>query len=332
LDRWIARLETTPEGAKPRSAAGQVTAKSRGATDGLLLEPVGLLGAQRAKTREALASIVVCSSSAVFSDAAGGTIALVRSGDRVVHAGTLGVRGPYGLTLDSIRKQGLTDAQARGVEFVAAWFGAPFDALAVNRAVGGRSLSWGFWPLGAGDIARALAVWKERSPVSFVSMLGDYGFDVWAVEGDLAGPSVQLLDPLKGSLWCGDSALDFIARDPRCIALLARAGRHEDARRAQVEVALRQVSPLFRMSVLRDQDRVALGTVATSARASAAMVIASRAVDLTRMAEILGGQSLPPGEDAEAKLLSRVLESLSDAHPAAAMSLRRTLSSPELVA
>jgi hypothetical protein len=328
LDRWVARLETTGSGTKPRGVKGNGAPNPQGGER----TPVGggLLGAQLVTVRDAVGTIELRGSSVVFSDAAGGTIVLGRSGDRVAHIGTLAVRGPYGLTLESLQTYGLSEAQARGLEFVAAWFGAPFDAVAVNRAEGGRSLKWGFWPLPAGDIGRAFALWKERSPVSFAGLLGDYGFDVSPGDGELSGPYVLLIDPAKGSLVRGDGALDFIARDPRRLALLARAGRHADARAAQLEVALRDVLPLFRMSLLRGQERVSLSTIAASARITAVTILASRGVELTIMAEILGRVSLPTDADDESKLLTALLDALADARPTVAMALRRALSSPEL--
>ncbi len=277
-------------------------------------------------------TIEVRGSAIVFSDAVGGTIVLGRAGERIVHLGTVAVRGPYGLALGALRKHGLSEVEARGVEFVASWFGAPFDALAVNRAEGGRSLSWGFWPLGSEDIGRVLALWKERSPASFAEMLASYGFDVVRADAhELSGPELLLLDPHRGSLLRGDQALDTIARDVRYAAILARAGRHDDAKAAQLEVALRPVLPLLRMSFAAPgKERLAIGAIASSARTVAALVLASRALDLTRMAEILSGASAAPGADAEAKLLAAVLTALGASRPSAALAIRRTLSSPEL--
>jgi hypothetical protein len=248
----------------------------------------------------------------------------------VSHGGTVAVRGPYGLALGALRRHGLTEPQARGFEFVASWFGVPFDAVAVNRSEGCRSLTWGFWPLGGADIGRALALWKGRSPASFAEMLETYGVDVApAAEQDLGGPDILLVDPVKGSLLRGDRALDGIARDPRRLALLARAGRHDDAKAAQLEVALRPFAPLLRMSVRRGDERIAVSAIAGSPRAVAALVLVSRAVDLARMAEILGSVALDATDD-ESKLIAMLIEAVAPRSPSTALAVRRAVSSPEV--
>jgi len=328
LEQWISGLET--KRAQPRVGPGDGERdgipKRRGPAEHGPVASAALSAAPMAKMRE---TVEVRGSSVVFSDAFGGTIVLARSGDRIVHLGSVAVRGPYGLSLGSLRKHGLSEAQARGVEFVAAWFGSPFDALAVNRAEGGRLLSWGFWPLAAVDVGRVLALWKQRSPASFTDLLGVYGFDVASpAEPDLAGAQLIVVDTRSGSTRRGDRALAAIAGDPRCAALLARAGRHDDAKMAQLEVALRPIFPLLRMSVASDKEREPVGVIAKSARTIAAMVLASRALDLTRIAEILA--SLEPGGDMEPKLLGAVLNALAETRVSAAIAVRRTLSSPEL--
>ncbi len=64
--------------------------------------------------------------------------------------------------------------QQRAFEFVAAWFGFPYDAVNV-RLTAGQVLSWGFWGFtielylgleydGAGT-AQCVAVWKVKAVV-----------------------------------------------------------------------------------------------------------------------------------------------------------------------
>jgi hypothetical protein len=180
-------------------------------------------------------------------------------------------------------------------------------------------------------VGRVLALWKERSSASFEEMLGAYGVDTIAARDQEFGvPALTVVDPVRSVRLCGARALDAVTRDPRRVALLARAGRHDDAKAAQLEVALRPVLPLLRMTVQRGSERAPLAAITRSAGAIAALVLAGRALDLTKMAEVLAGISLDAEGDDEPKLVATVLDALGRHSPAVALAARRALSSPEL--
>ena len=338
LDRWVARVELAGARQATDAPTGDRRTIAKAGVRGRAITPFAspparpspVSAERRDAVRAALAGVSVRGSSLSFADPAGGTVVLGRSGSRIAHQGTVGVRGPCGLTLDALREHGLSEAQARGVEFAAAWFGAPFDAVSLDRTDTARSMSWGFWPLGLADTCRALALWKERAPASFASILVDYGVDV-LVSNDLGGPTLAVVDPARSIVVSGRQAADALSRDPRRIALLARAGRHEDARKAQVEVVVRgAVLPLLRLAIGAVAARKTVADVATGPGAVAVLLAALRALDLTGMAEVLASASRV-ADDAfdESALVAAVEASLRD-HAAASLAARRSLSSPEL--
>jgi hypothetical protein len=170
LDRWVAQLEQpqtallapAPRGTAPLAPAPRGTARpdaigrSRADAPGRSRADAALdLDDRRAAaTRDALARVTLEGSTARFADEEGGEMVLVRSGQRVVHRGTVGTRGPLGLSMTELQQEGLTESQARALEFVATWFGAPFDAISATVR-GAPSIEWGFWPMRRGGIARA---------------------------------------------------------------------------------------------------------------------------------------------------------------------------------
>lgn len=325
LDQWIARLELAPP---LRSAIVRApAAPPEHVVDASSAPPP----VDFAKTRAALSCVSLHGSLATFSDPLAGTIVLGRDDASIVHQGSVAVRGPHGLTLGALRERGLDEAQALAVEFVAAWFGLPFDSLAAEAAPE-ASLRWGFWPLHTGDVARALVVWKERAPASFAACLGDAGIDV-APSQDGAEPAWIVVDPARKILLRGASAVDAIVRDPRRLALLARAGRHPDARAAQIDVAVREsVRPLLGLSVLRGGVPTTIGEAARSPRSLVALLLVLRGIALEGIAEVL---SIAAPNDArapdEAAWLEGVLAALRfGSRGAIGHAARRAMSSPEL--
>jgi hypothetical protein len=277
--------------------------------------------------------VTVHGSTVVFGDEVGGRVVLGRTRSKIGHQGSVAVRGPYGLTFDMLRKHGLEGAKARAVEFVAFWFGAPFDAVAIDRESPGDSLAWGFWPLAADDTCRALALWKEQAPASFASLLQAYGLDVSTPSAELEAPVLTVADPARDVVVRGERALDAFARDPRRLALLARAGRNDDAKAAQLEVAMRgSVLPLLKSPVVRGAERKAVGDAIQDARALAGLILGLRAFDLTGMADVL---SSPPGKEGEAIDATAWVELIADglrggAYAGVSHAMRSALSSPEL--
>jgi hypothetical protein len=347
LDRWVASLESgtrSRSGRRPRTAETHADSKEgapRSKPHPNATHPAdadSVLGSEALqRLRTALARVVVRGSSVHVDDATGGTIVFGRSQSRIAHQGTVAVRGPYGLTLDMFLKHTSDPAQSRAVEFVSAWFGAPFDAVTIDRSDPTGTFGWGFWPLGARDSCRALASWKETAPSSFGTLLEGYGIDVVPGQDELRGPTLVVVDPDEGIVR-GGAALARLAQDQRRLALLARAGRHDDAKNAQLDVVMRgSVLPLFQMSVARGGDRRPLGEAVVSPRALAGLLLALRALDLTGMADFF--TSLPsegpidaakPLNDGAAWVESIAALLRSTEHGSLAHAIRRTLSSPEL--
>jgi hypothetical protein len=241
--------------------------------------------------------------------------------------------------VQALQAHGLSEPQARAVEFVMAWYGSPFDAVGAQRdraqadgdAPGAR-LSWGAWPLVGPEIARALAAWKARAPERFAALVGVYGIDV-AQRDDLRGPALVVVDPSRRGVVRGDAAQAAIASDARRLALLARAGRDEGARAAQVErVVAGSVQPVLRTPVERAGTRAPIGEVIVSARGVAALLCAARALDAAALEEAIkvaaSDQAGSPSEDSLLDGLARYVR--VSGHASAAHDIRRTLSSPEL--
>jgi hypothetical protein len=326
-DQWLARLELAPPFggaiARPRAAPAERVVEASSA-----LPPVDF-----AKVRSALSRVSVHGSVVTFDDPMAGTIVLARDEGSIVHQGSVAVRGPHGLTLEALRRRGLDETQARAVEFVAAWFGLPFDSLAADTAPS-ASVRWGFWPLRTADVARALLSWKEKAPVSFALCVGDAGIDVDAAPADSsAGPTWLAADPARKIVLRGDAALDCIVRDPRRLALLARAGRHPDARAAQIDVVVREsVQPLLSLSVPGSNGRTTIAEAARSARSLVALLLILRGVELEGVANVLSVAAADETRPLdEAPWLESVLAALRfGSRGAIGQAARRALSSPEL--
>jgi hypothetical protein len=329
LDQWVARLEQPLDRAGPGGRGGTLpgpAARARARPGGGEVE-----GSRAGSVREALSRVTLVGSTARFADDEGGDLVLARVGQRTVHRGTVAVRGPLGLTLPMLVERGLTEPQARAVEFVAAWFGAPFDAVSATRTGDSASLQWGFWPLSRAEIARALGAWKARAPERFGAMIGVFGFDV-VTRDDLRGPALMIVDP-RGAILRGDKAIDAVASDPRRLAILARAGRDEHARIAQIEqVVAAVVVPILRTPVRRGESRTSVADVVATARGVAALLCAARALDVTAFDELVRvAIADAPADGGETAIVDSIARYLRvSGHRAAAHDVRRTLSSPEL--
>jgi hypothetical protein len=328
LDEWVARLEQ-PMARPARSQSGPI---ARERPRPVPARPEQLETQRGDAVREALSRLTIVGSTIVFGDETGGEIVLARGAQRTVHRGTVGVRGPLGLSSAALMAHGLTENQARAVEFVGAWFGTAFDAASVTRGTTPISLKWGFWPFDRSEIARALEGWKTRAPERFATMVGAYGIDVFSRD-DLRGPALMVVDT-RGAMVRGDKALDIIASDPRRLAILARAGRDEHARAAQVAHAVAAaVLPLLRAAARRGDARVTVGEVVQSARGVAALLCAVRGLDQASFDEVarvaVADGSIEAGEDATLEAVARYLR--VSGRTSAAHDVRRALSSHELL-
>jgi hypothetical protein len=212
---------------------------------------------------------------------------------------------------------------------VAAWFGAAVDGVHVATSrEGAPRLQWGFWPLGAADMGHALAAWKGSDAASYEALLGAYGVDtIVDAEDALATPRLVVVDPQHGVLR-GARAVALVARDPRRIALLARASRHPHARAAQAKtVAARAVAPVLNHVFVRGDRKVLVADVASSARVAAAVLCAARDTGLDGLSAMLDGDFV--GDEALVQHAARWL--LVAGQKTAAHRVRRVLSSPELL-
>ncbi len=202
-----------------------------------------------------LASIRVARGGATFDAATGGRVALARSGEFLRCPGGVAVRGPLAPAAAAFQGESLTAAAAKAFEFVAAWFGSPFDAVNVGPP-GGSRLRWGFWGLSGDPLAWVLARWKAGDRSQFDALFARYGLDVVPLPSgtadatrDSASPpgsspapradSFELLVRTERRVVRGASAAAVIGSDPRRLAVLARAGRERSAQLAQIDGALR---------------------------------------------------------------------------------------------
>lgn len=144
----------------------------------------------------------------------GARVVLGNDGGRPIHRGTVAVRGPCAPSREELMGPGLTEPQARALDFVLAWFGHPFDSV-TSEPQSGAEPRWGAWPLSGPTLIAALAHWKQHEPEAFDARLGRLGFDA--------------------------TALTLFAEDPRMIAALARAGQERGAQRAQLETLVTHV-------------------------------------------------------------------------------------------
>lgn len=162
-------------------------------------------------------------------------VVLGHENGRLVHRGTVAVRGPCAPSHAELLGLGLAEPQARALDCVLAWFGNPFDAVTWDSP-SGVDLRWGAWPLSGDPLIAALACWKQREPEAFDARLGRLGIDV-----TLAPPTLRLQGS-RGAPDCeGREALALLGEDPRLMASLAQAGRERGAQLAQLKALLAQV-------------------------------------------------------------------------------------------
>jgi len=181
-------------------------------------------GARRAPEAEG-ASLVVA-----FDDSESGTVILLRVNGQIVHRGLVAPRGPAAPPMAARLALGLSEWQSCAIDFVADWFGAPFDAVNVARS-GPERLTWGIWNFSGERLARCLARWKERAPESFAALLSSAGVDVESpAPGTTDGVPVLSLAGGRGA-----RTQRTLTSDPHHVAVFARAGRHLDGQLAQID-------------------------------------------------------------------------------------------------
>ncbi|RKH19556.1 hypothetical protein D7V77_32390 [Corallococcus sp. CA041A] len=198
----------------------------------------------------------------------GARIVLGNEGGKPIHRGTVAVRGPCAPSREEVMGPGLTEPQARALDFVLAWFGHPFDSVTSEPQPGGEP-RWGAWPLSGPLLITALVHWKQHEPEAFDARLGRLGLEATPAQPDAAA-SLRLLGSRHAAPSEGHDALALIAEDPRLLAALARAGRERGAQRAQLETLVTHVLRPMLASCAQAETAVdAPGGLFASARALA---------------------------------------------------------------
>jgi hypothetical protein len=273
-----------------------------------------------------------------FTDAVGGTISLSQSGGRLQHRGSVAARG-RGDTVQAVcRDIGLPDHVARALEFIAAWFGHPFDAVNL-RSTETQILTWGFWGLGNDELVRCLSDWKLQAPESFDRYMTAFGVDVSSPDRGNAEPGPDAHRPALRvqsgrRVAHGREAEWMVASEPHLLAVLARAGRDAAAQKAQIDTVIATwITPvMFHAWDSSDREDLLTVDVLESPRAVAALLYLVRRHGprtATRLVQVVNERSRPQkDEDAWLAGLVRSLRHLN--RDSEASEVLRISSSPEL--
>lgn len=185
----------------------------------------------------------------------------------VAYVGTASASREPDATFEAAGKTaGLSPVAIQALRYVSRHEGG-FDAINTwDRA----RFSWGFIQFAGGQgrgFRPALALFKQRSPALFQSLLADYGVDV--LPGPGGDPEPVYVDPKSEQVLRGDAAEQAFGDDPLVIALFIRAGRHPEVKQRQVEAAIRDyASPALQAQA----DGVRLSTVLRSPQSQAALI------------------------------------------------------------
>lgn len=305
------------------------------------LAAAGPPAAEDDTVQAALGSLRVAGGLVTFADAFGGRVALRRVGPGLRHTGGVAVRGPAAPPTAAFVERAPSPVAGRAFEFVASWFGSPFDAANL-RLRHGSVLSWGFWDFSGSGLARVLAESRSRSPDLFAALIGRYGIDVARVgskdgedpeaEGDPAAWELVVRDDRR-VLARGRAAARLLSADVRRLAALARAGREPGTQLSQIETALREaVLPALALPWPGPAGIVSAAAALPSARAQAALfflvlrfgLLGTRRLVRVAIATEEGG----PPEVSTLQALARALRRAGEAEPA--QRLLGILASPEL--
>jgi len=262
-----------------------------------------------------------------FTDQIGGSISLSQASGQLQHRGTVAVRSRCASLDAAGREIGLPDHVMRAFEFVASWFGCPFDAVNL-RGTEREALSWGFWGLTGAELAGCLQQWKRQSPQTFASYLAAFGIDV------ADGPLLRV--QIDGSTVDGRGAEWAIASEPRLLAALARAGRDRSAQKAQLDTVLATwVTPvLFQpWNPSAGRDTLTVDTLKSAPHMAVLLYLIRRygRRAAVRLMHTVHTRYRPENDqDAWLTALVRLLQSLSREHDSS--EVLRISSSPELTA
>ncbi|MCY1039911.1 hypothetical protein OV208_01170 [Corallococcus sp. bb12-1] len=254
-------------------------------------------------------------------------VVLGHENGRLIHRGTVAVRGPCAPSHSEILGLGLTEPQARALDCVLAWFGNPFDAVTWDSP-SGVDLRWGAWPLSGAPLIAALAHWKQHEPEAFEARLGRLGVDV------TEEPISLRLQGSRGAPSCeGREALALLGEDPKLMASLAQAGRERGAQLAQLEVLIAQVlRPLLAACSPDTAEADAPAGPFTTARALAVLFLTELRFSRRGITKLMAHARERAGQPASGELAGeRLAEDLRTAgRVREAAELWRLLSSPEL--
>jgi len=189
----------------------------------------------------------------------------MRVGSRFLHPGTVAVRGPAAPDRAAYCEYGLSVEQASAIEFVGAWFGAPFDAVTYARSA---VLCWGVWGLGGPALMTCLARWKRRAPEAFDRILRSRGLDVAEDGGACALVLAEDPAPVRA-----DEEIDAsVGRNHRLVAALVLAGREPSAQMSQIEAAVNgSIVPALALELGVSSGTIRAGDVLKSPRALAVL-------------------------------------------------------------
>ncbi|MBL9007545.1 MAG: hypothetical protein JNJ46_25030 [Myxococcales bacterium] len=167
------------------------------------------------------------------------TILLHRQGSVYLHRGTRLSRGPRPVLLSLAKELGASDELAHALDFLAAWFGAPLDALFSSK----EGLCWGAFRQPLDALSLMLAELQERDSSTYERLLGGFGLRIFLGSAD-EPPSLTLpgLPPTRSRAAGGAASTSLrLLEHPSVAALLARALGKDALLRAQVSAVLSQV-------------------------------------------------------------------------------------------
>jgi hypothetical protein len=259
-----------------------------------------------------------------FTDVIGGSISLAQGDGRLQHRGTVAIRGRCTSVDTACHEIGLPDHVTRAFEFVASWFGFPFDSVNL-RSADDAILSWGFWGFAGSELIDCLQQWKRVAPDTFANYLVTFGIDV------LPGPTLSVQS--DGRAVRGRAAEWAIATDPGLVASLARSGRDAAAQKAQIDVALANwVTPAMfhRWDPSRDADLLTMDVLKSARHVAVLLYLVRRAGrrGSTRLLRTVSERYRPQDEESWLAGLVRTLRSLNREHDSS--EVLRISSSPEL--
>ena len=259
-----------------------------------------------------------------FTDRVGGSISLAHGDGRLQHRGTVALRGRCASVEAACHEIGLPDHVTRAFEFVASWFGFPFDAVNL-RPADDSILSWGFWGFVGPELVNCLQQWKRVAPDTFAGYLAAFGIDV------LPGPVLSV--HADGRAVHGRAAEWAIATDPGLLASLARSGRDAAAQKAQIDVALANwVTPAMfrRWDPARETDRLTMDVLKSANHVAVLLYLVRRAGrrGAIRLLRTVNERYRPQDQEAWLAGLVRTLRSLNHEHDSS--EVLRISSSPEL--